>query len=185
MFLISMILNMLDSELIAPRWKGQKGPIIQLRVNIDQYIPLHLPHVSPQCRHIAAKQSAHIARATYIHFDHYCVGALRIIAHTETHALSAHICSLIRSDIQVYTKSYSYAVYWIGRCQLFPTSTMQCGNGPLLACHWWCYILWIHPIVYRQYLDIYKFLNFPLHYSNAHRKHTVWPHAFSTRCGCL
>ena len=118
---VAIFHNTLHSQLIATPAGKVKGPIFPLGVDIDQYIPLHLPHVSPQCRHIAAKQSAHMARATHTFWSLLC----GCIAQNSTYQ-GAY-------SYAVYMQySYTYAVYWIGRCRLFPT--MQCGNGPLPAC---------------------------------------------------
>ena len=93
----------------------------------------------------------HTSPKPHIHSDHYCVGALRIIGRTKAHALSAHMqsdtqwCPGLHTIIQLY----AHAVYCIGKCWLFPT--MQCRNRPLLACHWWCYELWIHCTVDSRY----------------------------------
>ena len=68
-----IIVSILDREMLTfshhARWKG---PIFPLRVDIDQYIPLNLRHISHQCRQIAPKQSAHISRATHTFWSLLC-----------------------------------------------------------------------------------------------------------------
>ena len=52
-----------------------KRQICPPRVDIDQYIPiipLHLPHTSSQCWHIAAKQSTHVAQVTCTFWSLLC-----------------------------------------------------------------------------------------------------------------
>ena len=126
--------NTLDSQLIAP-------PVRKMRKAdfLTQYIPMHLPHVSPQWWHIAAKQSAHIVRATRT-FWSLLSGCTAYTARTAVHTLKCAY-AVWYAVISRSTQNHSYAVYWIGRWWLFPT--MQCRNGLLLACHWWRYALWI------------------------------------------
>ena len=122
-------------------WKGQFSHLGSTLISIDPIaFTARFPSVSAYCRQ--AKRTP----KPCIHSDHYCVGALHVLAHTKTHALSVHMQSDTQWYPGTYTKSNSYAVSWIGRCQLVPT--LQCRNGPLLhvACYWWCSKLWIHSI---------------------------------------
>ena len=102
---------MLDSQLIAPDSSGQfmgdakglfqnvlillekkqfsnLGSVIQLQTTNSTklfrsiYIPLHLPHVLPQCVGTLPPSKAHTSPEPCVQSDHYCVGALYIIAHT-------------------------------------------------------------------------------------------------------
>ena len=99
-----------------------QGPIFPLRVDIDQYVPLHLLHVSPQCRHIAAKQSAHIAR---IHPDTFwsllceCIAHIHVAAYQG--ACSEYAYAVWYAVISRSAQNHSYyAIYWIRRWRLFP-----------------------------------------------------------------
>ena len=67
-----------------------------------------------------------------------------IIAHTtKSHALSAHM----QSDTQWYPGLHKIIqLCSILDWEMLTFSTMQCKNGPLLACHWWRYKLWIDHI---------------------------------------
>ena len=83
-------MNTLDSQLIATTaGQGEKAQSSPLRVAIDQYIPLPLPHVSLNVGTLPSSK-AHTLPEPYVHSDHYCVSELRIIAHTKAHVLSAH-----------------------------------------------------------------------------------------------
>ena len=123
----------------------QTSIILPTLVDIAQYIPLHLPHDSPQCRHIATKQSAHIAWAMRTFWSLLC-GCIAHQSPHPWHTIWERKCSLICSDlsrsIQTYTVMHDNAVLVLDREMLtFSHLNMQCGNGPLLA--WSLVALWI------------------------------------------
>ena len=100
-------------------------------------------HVSPQCRHIAAKHSARIVRATRTFWSLLC----GCFAHNSAYQGARFECirSLICSDIQAYTK-YSNAVYWIEICWL-SHHAMRKWASPSLSLVGRCYKLWIPRIM--------------------------------------
>ena len=110
------------------RWKRQIFPI---RADIDQYIPLHLLHVSSQCRQIAAKQSVHIALATRTFWSLLCgcTVQVRIIAHTKAHALSAHT-----QWYPGFTQNHTVMQYTGSRdVDLFPPCNAEMGLSKLVT----------------------------------------------------
>ena len=66
----------------ATSGQGEMGQFSHLG-STSLNIPLHLPHVPPQCRHILPPSKPHIWREPHMHSDHYCVGALDVIALTK------------------------------------------------------------------------------------------------------
>ena len=138
--------HMLDSQLIAsPEGKVKRAnfPTWGWRRSIYPIaFTTRFHSVSAHCRQAEAKRTP---PEPCVHSDHYCVEALRITARTKAHALSAHT----QPDMQWYTCRSTQNHTGMqdtgsGDVELFPT--MQCGNGPLVACHWWRYTLWIHRI---------------------------------------
>ena len=117
--------------------KGQLSHHGSTSININQCIY----HTFPLSVGTLPPSKVHSSPEPRLQPDHYCVGALRIITRTKAYTLSAHICS----DIQVYTKNHTVIQYTgLGDVDFFPPC--NCGNGPLLACHWWRYKLWTHRI---------------------------------------
>ena len=151
---------MLDSQLIAPPAGKVKGPIFPLGVDIDQYIPSQFPLSVGTL----LSSKAHTLHKPRIHSDHYCVGALLIIARTKAHALSVHtqwypglhkIYSYKMQYTEIASTFLPYFVRFLKEnTTFFPTKMFfKFRNGPLLhvACHWWHYKLWIHRIFFFLY----------------------------------
>ena len=78
--------------------KGQFPHLGSTSINISHCIY----HMYPLSVGTLPPSKAHISPEPRIHSNHYCVGALRIIARTKAHALSAHT----QSDTQWYPGLY-------------------------------------------------------------------------------
>ena len=110
--------NMLDCQLIAlPASKayGRNWSVSHC----------NLQHISPQCRHIPAKQRAHITRAkrTFWSLSATC----RCIAHNSAYQGARFQCA---STVWYAVISRATQNHTVMRCWLFPT--MQCETGSLI-----------------------------------------------------
>ena len=123
--------------------KGQFSHLGSTSINISHCIYMY--HTFPLRIGTMPPSKAHTSPKPRVHSDHYCVDALRIIAHTKAHALKCAFAALF-AVISRFTQNHTVMQYTgSGYVDFFPT--MHCGNWPLLACHWWHYRLWIHRII--------------------------------------